>query len=132
MKRAASRTQLQQDACSVFTTIGHREQDTHTHTLAHTKGSVALSFFGQRFSSAERQRLILIVPLHNTAADALFQEAIECCGVSVIVFLKPVSPTTQVQCGYLQCIMGSTFLFSYCFNIVLFLLCEPPNLLLTF
>lgn len=112
------------------TTVQHREQDTRTR--AHAKGSVASSLFSQRFSSEERQQLILIVPLHNTAADALFQEAIECCGVSVIVFLEPVNPPTRVQCGYLQCIKKSTFLSSCCYNIILFLLCEAPNLALTF
>lgn len=105
----------------------------HRHILTHTKGSVVMRcffcffFIGQRISSAGRQRLILRMPLHNTAADALFQEAIECCGVSVIVFLKPVSPPTQVQYGCLHCSMESTFLFSCCYNLVLFPCVSPPS-----
>lgn len=74
-----------------LTTTGQREQNTHTHI----EGKCCFEFFRKQIRSAGRQSMILRAALQNSTATALFQEANERCGVSVIVFLKPVSPPTH-------------------------------------
>lgn len=100
-----------------LTTGGHREQDTHTH-----RGQCRCEFLGKHIRSAGRQSMILREALQNSTADALFQEANERCGVSVIVFLKPVSPPTQARCDCAQCSLEGSCRFSCCYHLCLFLL----------